>query len=542
LNSFSCFKGKALEFAENYAIPLAGELQPHFRRDNEFGESFFIRWGRMTFQVRWGVEANLKVILKVFRNGDGCEHFIVDTDAVDTGWNSHKRITRDFFVHPFPRDQEGASCVKYSYIVHLQGRAIPSRYDYIFMDRRHIEDQRTQCRPLTDEWVTPNTYQTGEIDAGLLQRDADWYNHHFESLQVIPKFTKGQPDHPYHPKQFIHDQIDRVIGQSQGDSPARAVKVCVDCIDEGDFVSHLMYARSRGVRVQCLVDWRKMMLTNSGNYLRLKRSGIELMGVFCTRKHPLMEVAPDMHNKFIIFGEENCLLGSFNITFDRWGNNWESGLSFHSRGVCRMLDNVFQSIRGGIIQPYGVDPLSPFNLFYTLGRQFLLNGKGYGPHQAIISEIHRARASIKACLFLLGELQGEYGDSVVEALIQARNRGVDVRILFNGHMARQGNPARAYSPRQEWDRPLLPAVERLHRAGMPIALVYGLFSEADSYSPLHSKYCIIDDQVVLDGSFNWYNTSVFSHDLLVVLRNHGVALQYLYEFDQILRRFKVYWL
>jgi hypothetical protein len=55
--------------------------------------------------------------------------------------------------------------------------------------------------------------------------------------------------------------------------------------------------------VQIQVDWRKMTLTNSDNYLRLKRSGVELLGVFCTPKHPKIEVAPDMHNKFIIFGD-----------------------------------------------------------------------------------------------------------------------------------------------------------------------------------------------------------------------------------------------
>ena len=80
-----------------------------------------------------------------------------------------------------------------------------------------------------------------------------------------------------------------------------------------------------------------MTMTNSENYARLKRAPLELTGVFCMAKDPLVEVAPDMHTKFIIFGEEDCLLGSFNITFDRWWTNWESGMTFHSRGVCRSV-------------------------------------------------------------------------------------------------------------------------------------------------------------------------------------------------------------
>jgi hypothetical protein len=39
----------------------------------------------------------------------------------------------------------------------------------------------------------------------------------------------------------------------------------------------------------------------------------------------------------------------------------------------------------------------------------------------------------------------------------------------------------------------------------------------------------------LEGSFNWYNTSVFSHDLLVVAACPELARAYLYEFHQILR-------
>ena len=76
---------------------------------------------------------------------------------------------------------------------------------------------------------------------------------------------------------------------------------------------------------------------------------------------------------------------------------------------------------------------------------------------------------------------------------------------------------------------------RLHRTGIPLALAYGVTDQPVPYCPLHSKYCVIDDAIVLEGSFNWYNTSVFSHDLLVVASHADVARAYLHEFHQILR-------
>ncbi len=530
-----------VEYAETYAHPLDGELGPSVRASNDLKEAFYIRWGRVSFEIFRGLEANLKVVLKVYRTDGVCERFIVDTDPYDINWSSHKRITRDFYVHPFPLKQGRLTCVKFSYIVHFKERSIPSRHDYIFMDGRHFEDDRTRRRQITNVWATDNAYRTKELEAAVLQRDVDWHNHHFESLNIIPKFTRGVPQHPYHPKRYIHDRIDEAIKRKDdGVEGAHVIKVCVDCIDDGDFINHLILASEKGVDVSCIVDWRKMTLTNSDNYARLKKSGIELLGVFCTPKDPLIEVAPDMHNKFIIFGEEDCILGSFNITFERWWANWESGCSFHSKGVCRLLDNIFQSVRGGVIQRYGIDPLSRFNLLYTFGRHAMLNGRRYRPHHAIISEIHRAKSSIKAGLFLIGELQGEHGDSVVDALIWAKNRGVEVHLIFNGHMARQGDPSKEYAMEAELKRPLLPAISRLKNAGVCISLAYGLHDRKVPYSPLHSKYCIIDEHIVLDGSFNWYNTSVFSHDLMVVVDSRDAARLYLYEFDLILASFRIF--
>lgn len=529
------------QLAEAFAMPREGELAPSFARTNDVGEVFQLRWGAIRFDVRWGPELNIKVLLKVYREGGVCEHFMVDTEPRDESASSHRRVTRDFFVHPFPATLGRVTCVKFAFIAHLRGRSIPSELEYIFMDREHFDRDTREVRPVTALFATSNTWRTYEADAELLQRDVDWLNGHPETLGAVPKFTKGTPYHPYHPKRYVHDQLDAVIRAKQAE-PGRmhTVKVCIDCIDDADFVNHLIHAAGSGVLVQCQVDWRKMVLTNSEAYARLKRSGVELLGVFCTPRDPRIEVDPDMHNKFIIFGDSDAILGSFNITFDRWGANWESGMTFRSQGVCRLLDNVFQSIRGGVIRGYGVDPLSPFNLLYTFGQQRIAGGKLYLPHQAILSEIHRARRSIVLCLFLVGELKGEHDDSVVDALIHAHGRGCEVLLVVNGHVARVGDPGQPRAMRDELLRPLLPALARIQRAGVPILQAYGQHERPVPYSPIHSKYCVLDSHKVVEGSFNWYNTSVFSHDLCVVLANQAVALAYEGELFQTIRELRIF--
>jgi hypothetical protein len=531
-----------MHVAEQYAMPLDGTLGEPFQRLNDLGEPFNIRGGRIDFDVSLDPSANVKVRLVVYRDNNIRETYLVDTDPYDIQWGRHKRHTRDFYIMPYSAQFGWVHCVKFSFIVHMDEHSIPSRDVYIFMEGYQIEAPQPQHRMINSAWATPNRYRTVELDGGQLQRDVDWYNQDMQSLNVTPKFTKGQKHHPYHPKRYIHDHIDKVIGCKRAD-PARlcTIKVSVDCIDDKDFINHLIYASEQNVLVQCIVEWRKMTLTNSPTYVRLKQSGIELLGIFCTPRHHLSEVDPDMHTKFVIFNDEDCILGSFNITFDRWWANWESGMTFHSKGICRLLDNVFQSQRGGFIQRYIVDPLSRFNLLYTFGRQFMWNGKHYRPQHAILAEIHRARHSIKLSLFLMGDLLGDHHDSVVDALIHANDRGVDVQILFNGHLARQGQIGTERSMYEELNRPLLPAVERLKSAGIKVGLVYGMNDHPVPYSPIHSKYCVIDDSIVLEGSFNWYNTSVFSHDLLVVLNDREIAGPYVYEFEQIQRLLRVYY-
>ena len=134
------------------------------------------------------------------------------------------------------------------------------------------------------------------------------------------------------------------------------------------------------------------------------------------------------------------------------------------------------------------------------------------------------------------------GTATVPALIAAKNRGVYVRAILNGHLAWEGDPGKERSMHEELQRNLLPAVRRLQQAGIAIALVYGVHDRAVPYSPVHSKQCVIDESVVLDGSFNWYNTSTLSHDLLVVVNHREIARLYLQEAQQILDGFRVVWI
>ena len=101
---------------------------------------FYVRWGSIRFDAFWGDEFNLKVVLKVYRSDDTCERFIVDTDAYQVQWNRHKRVTRDFYLHPFPLNLGHVRRVTFSFIIHLQNRSIPSQHEYVFIEGSDLQD------------------------------------------------------------------------------------------------------------------------------------------------------------------------------------------------------------------------------------------------------------------------------------------------------------------------------------------------------------------------------------------------------------------
>jgi phosphatidylserine/phosphatidylglycerophosphate/cardiolipin synthase-like enzyme len=187
-----------------------------------------------------------------------------------------------------------------------------------------------------------------------------------------------------------------------------------------------------------------------------------------------------------------------------------------------------------------VDLHAGFNLLYTYGRQLLPCGRAYRPQHAIFHEIHQARRSIRLNLFTLGDLSGDHEDSVVDALIQARNRGVDTQLIVNGHMTRQGDPGIARTMGEELGRPLLSAIYRLKCAGLPVYMAYGQHDDHVPYCPIHAKSAIFDDYRVIEGSFNWYNTSSFSHDVSVVAARHDVAQNYLDEWHSTMRNLRMF--
>ncbi len=154
-----------MDKAENYAVPVHANLGGSFVRSNDFNEKFYLRWGKIIFDVAFGAQLNLKVILRVYRDHGICETYIVDTDPYDIQWNHHKRRTRDFYIHPESRSFGRVNCVKFAFVVHRDEHSLPSQLEYIFMDWQQLRSEQPQYRRIGSEWATHNGYRTHECNA-----------------------------------------------------------------------------------------------------------------------------------------------------------------------------------------------------------------------------------------------------------------------------------------------------------------------------------------------------------------------------------------
>jgi phosphatidylserine/phosphatidylglycerophosphate/cardiolipin synthase-like enzyme len=103
--------------------------------------------------------------------------------------------------------------------------------------------------------------------------------------------------------------------------------------------------------------------------------------------------------------------------------------------------------------------------------------------------------------------------AIANSLVQAKARGVDVKVVMDGSEANSDN---------------LAVVAVLDQGGVPLR----------TYSPaggiVHDKVAIVDGKVVITGSYNWsYSANDYNDENLLVLHSAALAVQYEANFEAL---------
>jgi len=123
----------------------------------------------------------------------------------------------------------------------------------------------------------------------------------------------------------------------------------------------------------------------------------------------------------------------------------------------------------------------------------------------LIAKIDDANSSIKMAIYSFTL------DEIADALIRAKERGVDVKVVFD-----KGQSENASSED-----------ERLAQAGIPIAR-----RQAAGY--MHNKFTVVDEAFVATGSFNYSsNADTKNDENLVFLQGEEIAKNFSEEFSEL---------
>ncbi|WP_231427694.1 phospholipase D-like domain-containing protein [Pedobacter sp. Leaf250] len=142
---------------------------------------------------------------------------------------------------------------------------------------------------------------------------------------------------------------------------------------------------------------------------------------------------------------------------------------------------------------------------------------------ATLSELSAAKKSIKIVMAWFTD------PDLFEKLIEMSNKAVDIDLVLLDHASNKNNimVPTSHKPYGLFKLEL----DRLRETGANIVLI-----DAHLEFYLHSKFCIIDSQTVITGSYNWTYSARTHIENIVIIRDGKIAKAYDNEFQRISTR------
>lgn len=265
--------------------------------------------------------------------------------------------------------------------------------------------------------------------------------------------------------------------------------------------SALSNAQNRGVKIRLVYD-----LDSKGNNIYENTDLI----VKLLPQNSSDSTNEIMHNKFYIFDDKVLITGSANLSHtDMSEFNSNSIVVINSPDVAAIYKQEFEQMFGGKFHSAKGVNLKGVNLKEKTDLGIYFSPQDKSITNAVLPLIRGAKRYIYIPTFVLTEQR------VTEELINAKKRGVDVKIIIDAL-----NASGKYSK---------------HR----ILRDNGVLVKTENYAgKMHSKSMIVDDEYVLIGSMNFsYSGENRNDENLIVIKDSDIARFYkkffLYQWSRI---------
>lgn len=225
-----------------------------------------------------------------------------------------------------------------------------------------------------------------------------------------------------------------------------------------------------------------------------------------------------MHNKFCIIDDEIVWTGTANISSTGTGGfNENNACLIHSKEFAKLfkrefeqmyIDGLFHENKYPIYSRKGINIDNKNVQIYFSPNKFIINS-------VIIPEIEKAQNYIYLSMFLITN------NKIVQSLIDAHNRGVEIKLIVDAYHALQ-----PYSKH-----------EQLRKANIKVKV-------ENWAGKMHAKTVIIDDKTIITGSANWtYSAFKYNDENLLIFRNVPNEVRFLKkEFEQSWKSIPNKWL
>jgi len=301
-----------------------------------------------------------------------------------------------------------------------------------------------------------------------------------------PRYPDDKANRPPAIDRFLVEAID----QAQKTVDMAAFELDLESVTQA-----LIRAHQRGVRVRVVTD---SDYVDEYGPVELQKAGVPV--VFDGRE-------PFMHNKFTVIDGKQVWMGSWNYTNNCTFRNNNNAVVFDSPELAANYTAEFEEMF--LDRKFG--PNSPINVKYpevTVGgvkveNYFASEDKSIIPR--LVELIQGARKSVYFMAFSFTD------DSVAAAMVERYRQGVTVQGVMEARNATGSG--------SEFDV--------LKQAGISI------LADGNPYV-MHHKVIIIDEAIVVTGSFNFTGGAAKNNDEnLVIIHSPEIAALYKAEFDRV---------
>ena len=202
---------------------------------------------------------------------------------------------------------------------------------------------------------------------------------------------------------------------------------------------------------------------------------------------------PDIfHQKFIVRDNQSLLTGSTNFTDTDTSVNLNNIIVIHNGDIARIYKREYDEILQGHFGKLdeGHDPTPP-EVPVSNVRIKALFAPDHNPEMEIMKQIAKARNRVDFAIFTFASSSG-----IDDQFILARNAGIAIRgVMFTS----QAN--------QVWS-----ATPNLENAGVSLFFVPRPGLPEPRPRKMHHKLMVIDEQLIITGSFNYTHPANFLND------------------------------